>query len=99
MGTTKVVAVTQYIKVTLDEDKFDAAFHRRFNESIFDTGDDIREHFKHLAQLNARGIVEDTDFIEGYGLAKDMGIKLVALDHALEVEIDDEFTKLANGEG
>lgn len=99
MAITKVVAVTQYIKVTIDESKFDEEFRRQFNASIFDAGDDLDEHIKHLAQLNARGIYDDTDFIEGYGPAEDMGIKLRALNMVMEVEINDQLTKLHTKEG
>lgn len=100
MAITKVVAVTQYIKVTIDETKFDEEFFSQFNASIFDADDDLDEHFKHLAQLAARGIASEysDEFIEGYGPVKDMGIKLRALDQLLEVEIDDTMTEL-QGEG
>lgn len=98
MSITRIVAVTQYIKVTIDETKFDEDFFRQFNACIFDAGDDLDEHLKHLAQLNARGVYEDTDFIEGYGPAKDMGIKLRALND-LEIEIDDDLTELHAKEG
>jgi hypothetical protein len=94
MAITKVVAVTQYIKVTIDESKFDDEFFAGFNSTIFDAGADLDEHMKHLAQLNARGIYADGDFIEGYGRTEDMGIQLDALDHSLEVEIDDAMTNL-----
>lgn len=93
MAITKVVAVTQYIKVTIDETKFDREFFEQFNASIFYAGDDLDEHFKHLAQLNARGIYDDTDFIGGYGPAEEMGIKFGSLDD-IEIYIDEDLTAL-----
>lgn len=98
MAVTKVVAVTQYIEVTIDETKFNAEFFAQFNASIFDAGDNLDEHFTHLAQLNARGIYDNGDFIEGYGPSEDMGIKFKSRDQDFEVEIDGYLTRqLAEG--
>jgi hypothetical protein len=98
MAITKVVSVTQYIEVTIDETKFDADFFEQFNATIFDAGEELDEHFKHLAQLNARGIYDNEDFIEGYGPAEDMGIKFKARDNDFEVDIDGYLTRqLAEG--
>lgn len=33
------------------------------------------DHIKHLAQLNARGLANEYNFIEGYGEPKKLGIK------------------------
>ena len=74
MAITKRVTVTVEVDVTIDETKFDAEFFRQFNSSIFDAGDDLDEHFKHLAMLHAQGLIDDDSFIEGYGPTKDMGI-------------------------
>jgi len=73
---TYTVEVLQTVTVTLDEAKFDDAFMAEFRESFYQF-DDIAEHVEHLAQLEARGAVgEYKPFIEGYGEAEEMGIKL-----------------------
>jgi len=70
----KSIVVSQEIKVTIDESKFDEAFMEEFRQSFyhFTTIDD---HLCHLAQLYARGLVDEfSTFIEGYGPMADMGI-------------------------
>jgi len=79
---TFVVEVTQQISVTLDIDKFDQAFADEFNSYISDFGDPgpemLKEHAEHIAQLQARGVIDITgpigEFIEGYGPSEEMGI-------------------------
>lgn len=72
---TKKVAVGEVIEVTVDESKFDEAFMEDFRRTMYPFRT-LDEHIEHLAQLSARGIVFNEDsFIEGYGVAKDMGIK------------------------
>lgn len=83
---TEIVCVTQYIKVTLDETKFTPEFFAEFNASIFDAGNDINAHFKYLAELYATGRNDEDDFIEGYGPARDMGIRLRPA-FGIEIEI------------
>lgn len=72
----KTVIITQAVRVTLDESKFDATFMEEFRASFYPF-DTVEEHREHLAQLYARGIVDGwaDDFIEGYGPARDMGIR------------------------
>lgn len=82
---TKTVAVTQYVEVTIDETKFDEAFMEEFRDSFYKTFDTTDKHIEHLAQLHARGIVDNLDFIEGYGPAKDMGIKFDIDDTEIEI--------------
>ncbi len=66
--------VTQYISVGLDESKFTEEIMEDFRKSFY-AFYDVNDHRKHLAQLYARGIVDEfTDFIEGYGNPKDFGI-------------------------
>ena len=45
------------------------------------------EHAEHIAQLEARGLVEliTPEFIEGYGQSDDMGIKARVTDTEVEV--------------
>lgn len=78
------VLVTQMIKVTVDETKFDETFMEEFRDSFFPF-DTLEEHVCHLGQLHARG-VEDDEFIEGYGPAEDMGITLRTLWGEEELE-------------
>lgn len=70
------VEVTQVIRVTLDDTKFDESFMEEFRQSFYDF-DTIEQHAEHIAQLCARGLADPNwpnSFIEGYGEAKDMGI-------------------------
>lgn len=75
-----IVEVTNCVEITLDETKFDAEFFRQFNESIHDFGNDLTEHARHLAVLYVRGVADNDEFIEGYGPAKDMGLKFHTID-------------------
>jgi len=81
----KTVLVTQSIKVTVDESKFDDTFMEEFRESFYPFTT-INEHIEHLGQLYARGMAGNTSFIEGYGPAKDMGIKFS--EESIETEIE-----------
>lgn len=97
------VEVMQLVRVTLDASKFDKAFAAEFNSSIFDAGDPddvlddmLGEHAEHIAQLQARGIIDLTppmsEFVEGYGPSKDMGIA------AEVISTDIEITKRPEGD-
>lgn len=81
MGITgKSYIVSHDVEVYLDESKFDEAFIAEFQASFYDF-DTIDEHREHLAQLFARGIVDEfTDFIEGYGPPKEMGIEFKSVE-------------------
>lgn len=71
------VIVTQIVEVDLDPAKFDDEFMEEFREGFF-SFDTLGQHAEHLAQLHARGVIEGEhgdEFIEGYGPAKDMGIR------------------------
>lgn len=77
----KQVEIVQMINVTVDESKFTEAFYKEFNRYFFDFGTDIEKHIEHLAQMYARGVVHEfTEFIEGYGPVKDMGIEFEEVD-------------------
>lgn len=86
MATTREVIVTQRVRVTVDESKFDADFMAEFRETMFFV-DTVDGHVKHLAQLFARNIVDNGDFIEGYGPAKDMGIRFEEVPGGIETEV------------
>ena len=82
---SKEVVVTQVVLVTIDESKFDATFMAEFRASFYPFTT-VNDHLEHLAQLFARGLVDDNnDFIEGYGPAKDMGIRFKIVDDSSEI--------------
>lgn len=85
---TKRVLVTHVVDVTVDETKFTPEFFASFNECFHYLGDDVDGHLRHLGQLFARAIINGypSDFIEGYGLAKDMGIAFDEIDVTTEIE-------------
>lgn len=69
------------VSVEIDETKFDEAFMAEFRKSFFQF-DTVQEHVEHIAQLEARGLLQD--FTEGYGPIKDFGIKADTLDWFVE---------------
>jgi hypothetical protein len=80
--------VVQTIRISVDETKFDEQFMEEFRASFFPFHD-LVEHVEHIAQLQARGVIDlefnPNEFIEGYGPANEMGIKLIRND----VEVED----------
>jgi hypothetical protein len=63
------------VEVEVDESKFTPEFMAEFRESFYPFTT-IEEHIEHLAQLYVRGIAQPyNDFIEGYGMSDDFGIK------------------------
>ena len=89
MITISEITVTTTVKVEIDPAKFTDQFLEEFREAFypFHTLDDHREH---LAQLHARGLVHNRSFIEGYGLAADMGIRFdtTSTETTLERTVD-----------
>lgn len=78
------VEVTQFVRVTMDVDKFTPEFMTEFRE-IFYKFTDIEDHAMHLAQLIARGAAElspdlPKEFVEGYGQIGEMGISAEVTD-------------------
>jgi hypothetical protein len=71
------IEVSQLVEVRLDETKFTDAFMAEFRAGFFPI-EDLEGHAEHIAQLQARGVIEidtfSSEFIEGYGLANEMGI-------------------------
>ena len=82
------VLVTQEIEVELDEAQFTEEFMEEFRASFFGYST-IEEHAEHIAQLQARGIIDlegrATEFVEGYGPSEEMGINTRILDFTTEV--------------
>ncbi len=78
MKKTFRVDVTQQYLVTLDDEKFDDKFMEEFRASFYDY-DTLEEHAEHIAQLQARGVIDieySPEFIEGYADSREMGIEL-----------------------
>ncbi len=78
----KTVLVTQTVKVKIDETKFNESFMSEFRKYLYNFKT-IDDHIKHLAQLHARGIYDNGDFIEGYG--DEMGIEFKVEDTEIEI--------------
>lgn len=81
------IAVTQIVEVKLDASKFDEAFMAEFRESFYGFKT-IEEHAEHIAQLEARGVIDveiTPEFIEGYGPSNEMGIKAKVVDTEIDV--------------
>jgi hypothetical protein len=77
--TAKNFEVVQVVRVEVDETKFTPQFMEEFRAIMYPF-QTLDQHLEHLAQLHARGIVDDYSFIEGYGPAADMGIKFHVAD-------------------
>lgn len=81
------VEVTQLVEVELDASKFDADFMQEFRSSFF-SFDTIEGHAEHIAQLQARGVIDvsgrSSEFIEGYGPSEEMGISA----NVIEADVD-----------
>lgn len=70
------------LSIEVDETKFTEEWMAEFRKSFYQFYT-VQDHVEHLAQLQARGIVELPDsraFIEGYGNPADMGIKIITID-------------------
>ena len=80
----KNVVVTMTVSVEVDESKFTDEYMRIFREVFYDF-DTIDDHIMHLAQLEARGLLDDENQ-EGYGKLSSMGIKVRVEDRMEEIE-------------
>lgn len=81
------VDVTQTFFVELDQTKFTPEFMEEFRKSFYPFFD-LEEHAAHIAQLQARGVIDITvtpEFIEGYGPSDEMGIRIVFIDQQDDV--------------
>lgn len=74
------VEVVRTVLVTIDETKFTPEFLEEFSDYISSSIHDIQSHIEHLAWTFAAGRADDDQFIEGYGPAKDFGIKFQEID-------------------
>lgn len=79
-----MVTVTQTVSVELDDSKFTEEFMQEFRESFYPFYE-LSDHAEHIGQLAAREMFSAyDDFIEGYGPAKEMGIKAMVTDTDIE---------------
>jgi len=60
------VTVTQVVLVELDDAKLNQEFNKAFSGVFFHV-DSLEDHAKHLAQMEARGLIGFDHFVEGYG--------------------------------
>jgi hypothetical protein len=67
-----LIKVTQYVEIKLDETKFTDTYLGEFRRDFYPF-DGVEDHAHHLAQLEARGLL-NPEFTEGYGPLSDMGI-------------------------
>lgn len=81
---TREVEVAQVVEVEVDEKKFTPDFMAEFRRDFYPFLS-IEDHLRHLAQLHARNIAGNDSFIEGYGPAKEMGIRFES--HSFETMI------------
>lgn len=81
---TRDIEISQTVQVSVDESKFTPEFMAEFRQLMYHFIT-IDEHLEHLAQLYARGIYDENSFIEGYGPAKDFGIKLKVVSASEEI--------------
>lgn len=78
------VRVETYIDVEVDETKFTPEFMEKFREYFFPF-QSIEEHVGHLGACFANKMISGDGFIEGYGEAKDFGLKFT--DEGTEADI------------
>lgn len=81
----KTIEVTFYVNVEVDENKFTPEFMDEYRENFYQFND-IDDHMKHIAQLEARDLL--MRFTEGYGPISEFGIKAETV--AVTVETTEE---------
>lgn len=85
--TTKTVEVRQTLNITVDETKFTEEWMEEFRSYMYRFRT-LDEHIMHIAQCAARFDMNENDFLEGYGILKDMGIKIKFIDQEEEIMED-----------
>ena len=78
------VIVTQEVEVELDDSKITAEFNKVFSECFWETNS-LRDHAKHLAQLEARSLIGLDRYVEGYGDLQEMNINTRIIDTEIEI--------------
>jgi hypothetical protein len=87
------VKVTFLVDVELDETKFTEEWMEEFRETFFPLFD-VNDHAEHIAQLEAREVL-DSSFTEGYGPLESMGIKAEVVD--METKVVDTCWSMGEG--
>lgn len=78
------ISVSGWVDINYDPARFTDEFMEEFREHFYDY-DTIEEHLEHIAyNYFVNGTSED-DFLEGYGVLKDFGIKFIGDHVATEV--------------
>lgn len=72
------------VEVEVDETKFTDAWLAEWRGAFYPFHS-VEDHIEHIAQLEARGLL-DPSFTEGYGPLAEMGIKAKVIDQDMEVE-------------
>lgn len=73
---TKNITVNQAIEISFDETKFTPEFMAHYQKH-FRPFADIDEHISSIAELFSRGVINgESDFLEGYGILSEFGIRI-----------------------
>lgn len=85
------VTVVFEVEVEIDESKLTPEFLEEFRKDFYDF-DSEQDHAHHLAQLYVRGIAQPyNNFIEGYGMSDDFGIKFRTVDQWYEISSGERY--------
>lgn len=66
----KKVRVEFEVEIDYNGDSFNKEFMEAFRGYMYPFHT-INDHLEHLAQLKVRGLADDNEFVEGYGILKD----------------------------
>lgn len=72
------IEVAYTVSVEVPDGFFTDDFMKEFRESFYEFYT-VEQHMQHLAQLYVRGLAHNDSFIEGYGDARELGIKFEGL--------------------
>jgi len=76
------VEVVFTVKVTIDDEKINGDFIEKFKEDFYQF-DRLKDHAGHLAQMEARGLIGISNFVEGYGdLKEDVNCRVEVIGQA-----------------
>jgi hypothetical protein len=78
------VEVTFLVEVEVDETKFTPEWIADW-QKVFYPFNSVEDHIEHIAQMEARDIL-NPNFTEGYGPLAEMGIKASVIDKRADVQ-------------
>lgn len=82
------VTVEQDLEITVDESRFTPEFLQGFKESFYPC-ETIEDHVEFIAESFAQGVVRsDADFLEGYGVLRDFGIRVKREEPATWINLE-----------